>query len=58
MSRKLAVHLHWIWRQGWETASGKSPVRTREFRVADKPRVERIGHASPGGFQNRYRMEN
>jgi transposase len=30
MARKLAVHLYWMWRQGWDYASSNVSVRTRE----------------------------
>ena len=42
MARKLAVHLYWMWRQGWTTASCTSSVRTRE-----SPEIAMVCSKSP-----------
>jgi hypothetical protein len=42
MARKLAVHLYWMWRQGWDSASSKSSVHTRE-----RPEIAMVCSKSP-----------
>ena len=42
MARKLAVHLYWMWRQGWTTARCRSSVRTRE-----SPEIPMVCSKSP-----------